>query len=1303
MKNLKKVFALVLSLAMIVSTFTVSFAAEDTKTDADICEALELIKGDGDGVTEEYLGTESPRWKLALMSLRLRGLEDEALAFEGTETFADAEEMTWVGGRPALAYLKANPELGWLGRGEEFDPNGMMTVQEYYKVMLETLGYTQGEDFEWEDVMTFAEEKNLVAAADAEKLTMADVAAVTVEVLKAENSEGVILADALVEAGAIDQDLAVELDLVDPPVVAVLESVVSIDNNRVHANYDIELAAAPEVTIVDSKDKEVEVKDVVIKGKVVVVDTADMIPGTTYTVTVGDVTKTIVAKPADTTKPAVHSTLPVTSELVRVVFNSTDLDLATIVEEDFTINNDLIATGVVVDEAYNKNNAGKTAVLLSTSAQKAGKLYTITINNVADNAGNLIKANTTVKFAGKAVDKTGPAIKSVVSKDGNTISIKFTESSKLNEDTALDVSNYSVEGLTITNATLVKGSNEYTADPEVILDTDTQKAGKLYTLSIGTGLLDEFGNAPKQTLTKKFAGTPLDTTKLGFETVLATNNDKVKVTFNDKTDESALDIANYSIDNNLSVVEAEYLVESDGTNNTKVVYLTTSEQVQGKLYTLTVTNILDKAGNGFVSTNTKKFAGVKKDTTPPTATIKSANAGTVVVQFSEDLDADTASNVLNYKFDNDLGYATSAVYDKATNKVTLTTAAQTAGKMYKLTIDGVMDVNGNIATGSKKIEKTFAGTASSTKLQVSSAVSVDRSTFKIMFNQPVRALVAQNLFVINESQSSSQTNDITANHSGTSAPVALSSIASDVNVTLNSEGTEATVTFKPARYMRASDLYKIDVKSVTSYPAVGKFGAVLDTDNNSAYFGGIATEKKVSVDTVEVIDSKNIKLVFNCNISLLDGTLDGDDIKITLDGDTTPLADNTTVTAVDNKLSVSLSAGVFEANKVYNVEFNDTNKDITDASGFFVVNNEDGADAVFATSNLPEVKLAVDTATQKDSNVIDVMFNYPVNVASISAANVKVLVDDASTPVSGLTVQKVEIDSKDNKLVHIYTNKDLSGANSNVYYVDFTTEDANVKYVHDTNITLDNNSSSDAKKGTFAKSIADDDTPEIDSVVPVDSDTFKVTFKEGLKAGGSGITTAIEVLENKDFVVKDANGNVVPVTVTLDAAGATAPQTDTDNAGTYNTGYFKSLYFTVDGAFAAGKTYTFNTGSSIADITDLEGNVLVAPSAAISFTGLDTGDTMATDPVKDATDGLVWNTDKVTTGSNSSAATETLRYEYVLATSAPASDVTPAETTSYLVKGNTGDLLTGITIGGNNVYVRAIDVAGNVSAWVQVN
>ncbi len=215
MKNLKKVLALVLSLAMIVSTFTVSFAAEE-KTDAEICEALGMLQGEGNGVTDEYLAKSTTRFQAALMFLRLQGLEDEALAFEGTETFEDAEDLQWVAGRSVLAYLKANPELGWVGTGKGFMPNGAITAQAYYKVMLEAIGYEYKVDFEWAEVLEFAATKGLVAAAEVEDFKNNDIAVVTVETLKAETSNGVKLINELVEAGVINASDAELVDYVAP-------------------------------------------------------------------------------------------------------------------------------------------------------------------------------------------------------------------------------------------------------------------------------------------------------------------------------------------------------------------------------------------------------------------------------------------------------------------------------------------------------------------------------------------------------------------------------------------------------------------------------------------------------------------------------------------------------------------------------------------------------------------------------------------------------------------------------------------------------------------------------------------------------------------------------------------------------------------------------------------------------------------------------------------------------------------------------------------------------------------------------
>jgi predicted lipoprotein with Yx(FWY)xxD motif/plastocyanin len=113
----------------------------------------------------------------------LKGLEKEALAFSGTNTFADAH-LIGSGIQPILAYLKSNPKLGWEGVGTgEFDPLAGITAQQYYKVMLEALGYKQGTDFEYANTIAFAEQKGLTRIANVTLFKNLNIASATIEAL----------------------------------------------------------------------------------------------------------------------------------------------------------------------------------------------------------------------------------------------------------------------------------------------------------------------------------------------------------------------------------------------------------------------------------------------------------------------------------------------------------------------------------------------------------------------------------------------------------------------------------------------------------------------------------------------------------------------------------------------------------------------------------------------------------------------------------------------------------------------------------------------------------------------------------------------------------------------------------------------------------------------------------------------------------------------------------------------------------------------------------------------------------------
>jgi hypothetical protein len=222
---MKKTLAILLALALVFSSITVAFAEETLPADAKSVKDLGMLVGTGNGVTLDYLKETPSRISAAVMFLRLKGLEDEAKAFTGTDNFADANTAAWAA--PIMAYLKANPNLGWIGNAGNFDPNGQMDAKSYYKVMLEALGYKQNTaevigDFTFPNVIQFAGTKGLVKVAAVTNFTVGDLATATVEALKAtvKGSEKT-LAASLVDAKVITLEAAIAAGVYTAPVVAL--------------------------------------------------------------------------------------------------------------------------------------------------------------------------------------------------------------------------------------------------------------------------------------------------------------------------------------------------------------------------------------------------------------------------------------------------------------------------------------------------------------------------------------------------------------------------------------------------------------------------------------------------------------------------------------------------------------------------------------------------------------------------------------------------------------------------------------------------------------------------------------------------------------------------------------------------------------------------------------------------------------------------------------------------------------------------------------------------------------------------
>lgn len=257
MKNLKKMLAVIITVTMMVTTIIPAFAADTTttaaKTEAKIAEELGMVKGDGKGVTPEYLAKSTQRYQAAVMFLRLMGEETKAAAFDGKENFADAKLLA-ASMQKYLGYLKANPTFGWNGiGGNKFDPVSVTSAQNYYKVMLEALGYKQGTDFQYADVIKFAESKGLTKVAKVAEFTNNDLAIATVEALHLEiKAGGKTLCKDLVDRGIITEAVVTAADatlLVVPakPVTAAVYGVTAT-NGQLTVVMSEDVGATPAIT-----------------------------------------------------------------------------------------------------------------------------------------------------------------------------------------------------------------------------------------------------------------------------------------------------------------------------------------------------------------------------------------------------------------------------------------------------------------------------------------------------------------------------------------------------------------------------------------------------------------------------------------------------------------------------------------------------------------------------------------------------------------------------------------------------------------------------------------------------------------------------------------------------------------------------------------------------------------------------------------------------------------------------------------------------------------------------------------------
>jgi len=714
----KKILALLLAFAMMFSSITVAFADEPATigADAKALETMGVLEGDTGTVTPEYLVKETTRMQAAIMYLRLRGLEDEAKAFTGTANFADAGTMVWGEGKAMMAYLKANPQLGWIGTETgKFNPFATITAQQFYKVMLEALGYKQTVaeaegDFGWSEVITFAAEKGLAKVAAVESFTNNDLAIATMEALKVNYKDMTkTLAVKLVDEGMINKAAAVEAGLYAEEIAVAVKSAKALGNSVVEVKFEADVDEAAAENADNYAIEGLEIKSAAVSASDTVrLETAAMTSGKVYKLTVGEKTVQFTGIAKVSGGPEIDSVMSEDVEEVVIDFNK-NVDYASATDvNNYSIN------GVEVVKAEVDGDE----VTLTTEGLQNKTKYTVKASNIKSVDGVSKRYSTetfTVRF-----DTNAPKIDGEIEvQTNNRIVVKFNE--KITKESAENLDNYSIKVDETNGAELNILSITWDSDDDdqnnVEIVTEPMEKREDYKLSVNN-IADQrkVPNVMTRPATKVFEAIAEDDKAPKWETITVLSPTTILVEFSDGSkidEESATDLSNYELED----LDIEAITTIKNEWKTFRAILTVEEMETGKTYDLTIVDILDEFGNSMEETTKPAKAISSSLAASKLDTAKATGKNAVELKFTKEVDEKTAENIANYTITEEVGAPTKATLQTDGKTVILEVNDIINGyDKYDIIVDGVEDLAGNELYYKMDLEKLEEADAVSSKV-----------------------------------------------------------------------------------------------------------------------------------------------------------------------------------------------------------------------------------------------------------------------------------------------------------------------------------------------------------------------------------------------------------------------------------------------------------------------------------------------------------------------------------------------------------------------------------------------------------
>jgi len=679
MKNLKKLLAVVVAIAMITTFMVPSFAAEGSYTyenEAEILYKLGLYKGTSTTTYEPNLGGKLDRQTGVVMLLRLFGQEEEALQMDAADAaaklaakFKDAADIAdWAQRQVAYAvekgYVKGLPD-------GTFAPTADLNGKAFCSLILQQLGYDG--DFTYDNAafdlskfggLTEAQAQLFNSNAGINRDSMVGIAFSALQAVYKDSGKTVI--EYLAEIGYVDKNLAIEVGVLKKEI----KEVGALEDVKVTINETPVLPTEVEVTYVD--------------------DTTAKLPVTWPTVNTSEVGEQTIEGSIEGYKD-VKATVKVIVQPAELLVDKISMNNLIEIVIDF---NGEVESGKA-DEKKNYSVDGKTIKSVSVSEDKTS--VTLLLTAPADQEEELevtvkTAAGLTKDYTGKvtAIDNTLPEAESIILIGPDSFEIKFSE--------PIDPS-AAAGDVIVDDGTYYVSSKELSAD------------GKTLTVELGVSSLKEGTYKVKVRNYRDYANLIMVPKTFDLEyvkdteaptaTVKKATQNEVEIEFNEPV---VIDVDSSDLKNFFYHTYSSWKPAGVTTSDNKVFKLDFSNHyLQEGNVTITIVKeyddvvIEDKWGNELQS-DIKLTATVVADNEAPTVVKVEATAeDKIEITFSESVNESQAENEDNYAIKKDGKEVEATIsgitYVSEDNKVEITLSEKLSGGKYTIDVKDIADTS----------------------------------------------------------------------------------------------------------------------------------------------------------------------------------------------------------------------------------------------------------------------------------------------------------------------------------------------------------------------------------------------------------------------------------------------------------------------------------------------------------------------------------------------------------------------------------------------------------------------------------